>query len=1235
MENYFNEMTNKYPVVKVLRFALKPVGNTRETIRKNLVLEQGMEITSNLENVKTLIAGIHKFLIDDVLKSTVLSVDLLREIYELSAASGSGERYEEIQQLLRKELSKSFTQHPLFEKLDGKELFSDVLPKFAITEEDLSAIASFEGRTTLLDNYNKKKKKMYSDEKKHLRLPYRLVNENLPRFMENIQVFRLLNERNACSFEDMTELKSLLGVTDFSAFFEPEGFNLVLTQAGIDTYNQLIGGVATENSKIKGLNEYINLYNQQHPKERKIPLCTRLYKQILSVGNTGSFIIRAYSTDEEVLNELTVSTDKLMTQILGRTDGMSYRELFWEIDTFNLDGVFVKAADINEISFRYCGRWRELDDVFSKRYDAAYTGKKKPGTEKYEEEKRKELGKIKGRSLVEIRDAFCERTGRNFTDWIKNEAVTLEGDAKHKAGVMLKMIGTHGKETPIRQHTQLVSAIKDYLDAVKELQWFLALFAGNGNAERDMLFYAEHNALTDLFVPFTALYNMVQNYITKKPFSDEKTLLTFNRPTLLSGWSVTKESENAGMILRRDGKLYLGIAGSSDIFNELAEDAGHGTCYEKMEYRLLPDPSKMLPKVCFSQKYLAAFQPSDEILRIRNEGTFKKGAAFSLADCHALIDYYKDCIRKYEAWKTFGFKFSPTEQYQDINGFYREVSDQGYKVTFKNVSTALIDEMVEDGRLYLFQIWSKDFSEYSTGNLDAQTVYLNMLFDERNLSNVVYKLCGGAEVFYRPKSLDVAKTPVHKANVPIANKNPQNEKRCSLFTYDIIKDRRYTEEKFLLHIPVTMNMKATGTAYTLNMDINNAIRNAKDQHIIGITRGERNLLYIVVINSRGEIKEQFSLNTIVNDFCDSNGNKGKLSTDYHELLDKREKQRDAARVNWQEMDDIRNLKKGYLSQVVYVITRLAIKYNALIVMEDLSSVFVNRRKKIEKSIYQEFESALLKKLGYLLIDKNRDLAGVNNPGGALKAYQLAGPVSSVEKRGCRNGIVFYVSPWQVSNMDPATGFTKQISFRYENMLQAKKFISCFDAIRYNKERDYFEFELDYKNFGVKTNGKTEWTVCTYGRRLEHFKNPDKNDMKDTRDYYPTDELKRLFEEYSIDYGSGNSVLEQVLGVIEDAFYKALLHVFTMTLQMYNYAEGLDAGAEEFFQSCVINGSGEFFNSLSAKESQPQRGDAIAAYHIAKKGLLLAERIKASEGGKISMVVKNEEWIEYVQQNLQD
>ena len=60
------------------------------------------------------------------------------------------------------------------------------------------------------------------------------------------------------------------------------------------------------------------------------------------------------------------------------------------------------------------------------------------------------------------------------------------------------------------------------------------------------------------------------------------------------------------------------------------------------------------------------------------------------------------------------------------------------------------------------------------------TLYWRMLFDERNLSDVVYQLNGGAELFFRRKSLQNGR-PTHPANIPIKNKTVGNDKKraCS------------------------------------------------------------------------------------------------------------------------------------------------------------------------------------------------------------------------------------------------------------------------------------------------------------------------------------------------------------------------------------------------------------------------------------------------------------------------
>ena len=81
-------------------------------------------------------------------------------------------------------------------------------------------------------------------------------------------------------------------------------------------------------------------------------------------------------------------------------------------------------------------------------------------------------------------------------------------------------------------------------------------------------------------------------------------------------------------------------------------------------------------------------------------------------------------------------------------------------------------------------------------------MYWEALFSEENLKDVVYKLSGGAEVFYRKASIKVDEA-THPKNVPIEFRS--NESKSKTFVYDIQKDRRYTQDKFLFHVPISIN----------------------------------------------------------------------------------------------------------------------------------------------------------------------------------------------------------------------------------------------------------------------------------------------------------------------------------------------------------------------------------------------------------------------------------------------
>ena len=756
------------------------------------------------------------------------------------------------------------------------------------------------------------------------------------------------------------------------------------------------------------------------------------------------------------------------------------------------------------------------------------------------------------------------------------------------------------------------------LDAFKELQRFVKPMLGEGTeAEKDEKFYGEFVALWEELNQITPLYNKVRNYMTRKPYSTEKIKLNFENSTLMDGWDVNKESANTTVILRKNGLYYLAIMNPKHnrVF-EAKNTNAEGECYEKMEYKLLPGPNKMLPKVFFSKSNIDSYAPSEQLLENYKNETHKKGDNFNIKDCHDLIDFFKNSIAKHKDWKNFDFVFSDTNTYQDLSGFYREVEHQGYKLSFRNVSVAYVDQLVEEGKIYLFQIYNKDFSPHSKGTPNMHTLYWKMLFDEQNLKDVVYKLNGQAEVFFRKSSITYTR-PTHPANVPIDNKNQLNNKKQSVFEYDLIKDKRYTVDKFMFHVPITLNFKSSGTE-NINRLTNLFIQESNDMHIIGIDRGERHLLYLTVIDLQGRIKEQYSLNEIINNY---NGNE--YRTNYHTLLSERNDQRLKERQSWKTIENIKDLKEGYLSQVIHKICQLIIKYKAIVVLEDLNMGFKQSRQKVESSVYQQFEKMLIDKLNFLADKK----VSAKELGGVLNAYQLTNKFESFKKMGKQNGFLFYIPAWNTSKMDPVTGFVNLFDTRYETREKAKDFFKKFDSITYNTKKDWFEFTFNYEKFTHKAEGtRTIWTLCTHGKRIDTFRDPNQNSQWTSVEVNLTEQFKSLFAMYGIDINA--KLQDAIIEQDSTEFSKKLLKLLKLTLQLRNSKTGTDI---DYMLSPVADKDGIFFNSETCGDNLPKNADANGAYNIARKGLYFVKQIKKQmDLDKLKLSITNKEWLKFVQ-----
>lgn len=1171
----FENFTGLYPLSKTLRFELKPIGRTLEYIEKNGLLDRDKHRANSYVKVKKIIDRYHKQFIEDSLSDSEFELkyedkgkkDSLEEYFYCYKLKNRDDRqkkdFDEIQKNLRKQIASQLKKHERFKRIDKKELIKEDLLEFVDDVNERNLIDEFKDFTTYFTGFHENRQNMYSDEAKSTAIAYRLIHENLPKFIDNISVFERVAATDIadCFAQIYSDFEEYLNVNNISEIFRLDYYTEILTQTQIDVYNLIIGGRSEGDVKIKGLNEYINLYNQQQKdKSQRLPKLKPLFKQILSDRNAISWLLDSFENDNDLLENLEkciqsyneTSADK--KSIFAR-----FKELLLAMSDYETDKIFVRNdLQLTDISQKMFGNYNVIAKSLLEDLKRSTPHKSKKETDESFEERL--------RSIIKVRDSFAigkidssllqmdvEECKKSVCDYFANLSVDDKGhdifDRIEKAYSEVKDLlnSPYPLDKNLAQEDTDIDKIKNLLESIKDLQKFVKPLCGKGNeSDKDECFYGEFTTLYEELDKITPLYNMVRNYLTRKPYSTEKIKLNFDNAQLLNGWDLNKESDNTCVILRKDGLYYLAIMNKkhNKVFakNKLQSDV---ECFEKMEYKLLPGANKMLPKVFFSKSRIDEFGPSQRLLDNYQNETHKKGDKFNIEDCHELIDFFKMSINKHEDWSKFSFSFSDTKTYEDLSGFYREVEHQGYKLSFVNVSVDYVNSLVDEGKIYLFQIYNKDFSPFSKGTPNMHTLYWKMLFDEENLKDVVYKLNGQAEVFFRKSSIRYDK-PTHPANLPIDNKNLSNDKKQSVFEYDLVKDKRYTVDKFQFHVPITINFKSDGNE-NINPLVNDYIKKSDDLHVIGIDRGERHLLYLTVIDMKGNIKKQFSLNEIVNEY------KGNIyRTNYHDLLNKREKGRDEERKAWKTIETIKELKEGYLSQVIHKITELMVEYNAIIVLEDLNLGFMRGRQKVEKSVYQKFEKMLIDKLNYFA-DKKK---GQNELGGVLKAYQLANKFESFQKMGKQSGFLFYTQAWNTSKIDPVTGFVNLFDTRYENVAKSKAFFEKFDSIRFNSDKNWFEFSFDYNDFTAKAEGtKTKWTICTYGKRIESYRNPDKNLQWDGKDINLTEEFKFFFEKYGIDINS--ELQSEIVKQDKKEFFEGLLHLLRLTLQLRNSKTGTD------------------------------------------------------------------------------
>lgn len=605
---------------------------------------------------------------------------------------------------------------------------------------------------------------------------------------------------------------------------------------------------------------------------------------------------------------------------------------------------------------------------------------------------------------------------------------------------------------------------------------------------------------------------------------------------------------------------------------------------------------------------------------------------------HAMLERWRKGFMQVRRIKAAGkYAEEGFVSHKEVNTAINDVCNRKL-VEFIPVSTQEMYDHITSGKLYLFRITNKDLSYAQTmkdgkrksrGKENLHTMYFRALMDPNQTTFDI----GVGEVFHRKASTKLKYNedkPTHQAGQAIRCKKDKTQERT--FEYPLIKDKHYTKDTYLFHLSIFQNYSPSMSG-GLNENVRKYLRAQnplESIHVIGIDRGERNLLYMTMLDEEGNIVEQKSYNAFAYEGTTADGKPFKIDSDYHALLKQKAGEMKEQQKHWQTVDNIKDLKTGYLSHVVHELAKLMVEKQAIIVMEDLSQGFFSTRHNQMANVYQDFERMLESKLSYVVTDKsiNRHL-----PGGLCNGYQLA----QENMNGVQNGFIFYVPAWMTSKIDPVTGFVNLFSFSYTNREKARVFFGKFKSIKLNPESGDFEFCFRYKDFAkLKVTQQVtcpdiEWVVSTYGKRIERTKTA--NGFTTNPIENLTDRFTELFLSKGLDITG--DIKEQLISKDDAELYEKLVHLFKLMMQMRNTDDKSDYIISPVCDPITHKhfDSSEYDNlDKNQKEHNdlPIDADANGAYNIARKGLIALRQIRE---GKDKFKVDRELWLEEAQKNM--
>ncbi|MBI3421019.1 MAG: hypothetical protein HY006_03065 [Candidatus Sungbacteria bacterium] len=379
-KSIFDGFTGRYSLSKTLRFELRPIWNTQEMLddKRSPVIEHDRVRHEKYKAMKGWLDVLHREFIEDSLRDfKFVDLKVYKSALEIWQKDKKSKQAKDT--LVRTEADLREEIVNCFEKTANTWVTSEQYKLLGLKKEGIGIL--FEagvfkllkerfkdegdvtiGGNTIFDDWNKwtgyfkkffeTRKNFYKSDDTSTAVAYRIVNQNLRRFCENMEVFKDVQIKGI----DVSEVERNFGVS-CADIFSLESYSICVLQIGIDNYNKIIGGkIRGKDKKIQGINELINKYRQDNP-GKNIAFLKMLDKQIHSEKEA---FIESIKTDAELIEKLRTFYQNADTKV------QTFKKLIADIANdqsgYDLNKIYLSKEAIA----RNASRWFEGYESFER-----------------------------------------------------------------------------------------------------------------------------------------------------------------------------------------------------------------------------------------------------------------------------------------------------------------------------------------------------------------------------------------------------------------------------------------------------------------------------------------------------------------------------------------------------------------------------------------------------------------------------------------------------------------------------------------------------------------------------------------------------------------------------------------------------------------------------------------------------------------------------------------------------